>query len=70
MLVLTRKPMNHKVGRDESEVRIQHAGETIVVAVEQLRSNSVRLSFDGPPSFEITRGDARSRGPSPDPMGA
>ncbi|MFK5892316.1 MAG: carbon storage regulator [Pseudomonadota bacterium] len=42
--------------RKEGEViNITHNGETLDVHVSLLRDNKVKLSFDGPESFEVWR---------------
>ena len=42
--------------RKENEViSITHCGETLELHVKLIRDNKVKLSFDGPESFEIWR---------------
>ena len=47
------------IGRNESEtVTIRHNGETLIVGViRRGGTGDVRLSFDGPRSFEIVRSE-------------
>lgn len=41
--------------REDEVISITHGGETLDVKVSLIRGNKVKLSFDGPESFEIWR---------------
>ena len=47
MLTLERK--------EEGKICITHAGETLDIIVTMAKNGKVKLSFDGPTSFEILR---------------
>ena len=41
--------------KEEQVVSITHGGETLKVKVSLISGNKVKLSFDGPESFEVWR---------------
>lgn len=47
MLTLQRK--------EDEVISITHGGETLEVKVTLIKGNNVKLSFDGPESFEVWR---------------
>lgn len=49
MLTLERK--------EDEVIQISHNGETIDVKITLIRNNKVKLSFDGPESFEVWRAE-------------
>lgn len=41
--------------KEEQAVIVRHCGETLVVRVNAVRGNAVRICLDGPDSFEFRR---------------
>lgn len=52
MLILERK--------EGESLTIDHKGETLAVSIHETRDGKVRLSFEGPESFEIWREEVPS----------